>query len=120
MELRCPHCAGPVTHAELRSARFLRARTCRSCGGEYFEGGARVAMAIVAGGGMLATGLPPGTGLPAWAPAAILFGFAALGVAFTHRRQPRPIEELRATFLSALLFLPVVAAAVRGLLALLA
>lgn len=76
-------------------------------------------MAVVASGGAIATSLRPGPGLPEWAPAAIAFGFAVLGVAFTLSRPPRPIDELRARVVAALVLVPVVAIAVWGIVALL-
>lgn len=77
-------------------------------------------MAVVATGGAIATSLRPGPGLPEWAPAAIAFGFAVLGVAFTLSRPPRPIDELRAAVVAALVLVPLVVTAVWGLLSLMA
>jgi hypothetical protein len=115
--LRCPYCDGPISHSELFSARLLRPRTCRSCGGLYFEGGAPVGFGIVAAGCAIATSLRGNADFPEWASLAAAFGSAALAVWWMHRCQPRKIDELRSTALFSLAVVPVVALATWALLA---
>lgn len=97
--------------------RFLSPRTCRSCGGRYFEGGVSAAMAIVAAGGAIATGLRLYPGLPEWAPVLVAFGGAVLGAWYTHRCPPRKIEEVRSTLVTVLFLVPLVTIAVWTLMA---
>lgn len=107
--LRCPHCRATVTHADLFSRRLMRPRTCRSCGGDYFEGGTTGGAALVAFGGALATSAKSAQIAP-WVPLSMAFGAAALAVLYMHLRQPRKAEELRPSVMAALVTVPVVAA----------
>ncbi len=114
--LNCPHCTAPVTRTDLLARRLLRERTCRSCGGGYFEGGTTVGVGMIAAAGMVAAGLDAGAQLPEWAPPVILFGTAVVAVRYTHGCQPRKIEEVRSALVSILLVVPVVALVVRTIL----
>jgi hypothetical protein len=107
--LHCPHCHATITHSELASKRFMTPRTCRACGGGYFEGGTTAGIGLVAVGGVLATSVSSSPYLPAWAPLPIAFGAAALAVVYTHLREPRKLEELRSRIVAALIAAPVVA-----------
>lgn len=107
--LHCPHCHATITHSELLSKRLLTPRTCRACGGGYFEGGTTAGIGLVSVGGALATSVGSCHYLPAWAPLPIAFGAAALATLYTHLCQPRKVEELRSRIVAALITVPVVA-----------
>jgi uncharacterized protein (DUF983 family) len=101
--LHCPHCAAPITLTDLYSRRLLRPRTCKACGGQYFEGGTTVAIAIVGAGGGLATSLSSFKSFSPWLPLVVAFGFALLGIFYTHHHQPRKVDELRAKLIQAVI-----------------
>lgn len=115
--LHCPHCSAPITLADLRSRRFFRARTCKACGGQYFEGGTTVAMAIVGAGGGIASSLSKAEWAPPWLPLVVGLGFGLLGVFYTHSQMPRKIDDVRAMLLQALVAAPAAAALVWALVA---
>jgi hypothetical protein len=109
--LNCPHCAAPITHADLRSQRLFRPRTCKACSGQYFEGGTTVGLALVGAGGSLAASMPSLEVAPKWVTISIAFGCALVAVCYTHFVPPRKMEELRSRFVQA-----VIAAVVAGAL----
>jgi hypothetical protein len=107
--LQCPHCSAALTRADLASRRLLRPRRCAACSGEYIEGGTGVAMAIVGAGGAVATRIGSLLNVPTWAPPAIAFGCALIGVLYTQSQPPRPAGALRSTLLQALAVGPLAA-----------
>jgi hypothetical protein len=115
--LRCPYCSAPITLADLYSRRLLCPRTCNACGGQYFEGGTTIGMAVVGTGGGLASSIASLKACPAWVPLGVAVGFALVAVLFTQRSQPRKVEELRAKLLQAVVAGPVAALVVWGLVA---
>lgn len=101
--LRCPHCSSTVTLANLRSKRILRPRTCEACGGQYFEGGTTVALAVVGAGCSLAPCFASREHFPAWLPLVVAGGFASLAILYTQYNQPRKASELGTAFVQGIL-----------------
>jgi hypothetical protein len=118
--LACPHCASPVTFADLYTARLLRPKTCRACGGQFVEGGTTLGMAFVGAGGGLAVSVAQRTAVPPWVSVALVIACTLLGLLCNHVQPPRRVGELRRRLTLALVAGPIAALVVWQLVALVA
>lgn len=116
--LRCPHCSAPLTLTDLFSNRIFTPRTCRTCTGQYFEGGTTVGFALIGAGGGLATSMASIPTVPSWVPLVVTAGSALVAVILTCFVQPRKVQERRSKLVRAILIGPGAALIVWGIVAL--